>query len=81
MLSASASFYIDGENIGELQIEVLNFGNINVEDKEYLANWTGQNPEDDVTTNLDVRPDDSVRDLFAMALVEVDAILAERAVN
>lgn len=81
MLSATASFYVDGEEIGDLQIDST--GGYDTEEgaHEYFVGWTGRIPKEDVITQVVRRDGDSVRDLFAMALVEVDAILAERAVN
>lgn len=77
----SASFYNDGVELGYLELDRLwdkdGLGLTN----EYAVRWFAKTTEEDVETQIHRGTYDDVSDLFAMALVEVDAVLSERAVN
>lgn len=77
----SASFYgQDGEEVGYLTL-VRDPFTLSEAEGRYRVEWVDVEEANDVQTEIKHRHVDGVRDLFAMALVEVDAILAERAVN
>lgn len=77
----SANFYDCGVEIGYLEIRPVDEYTGVEEVGTYGVRWTGTLEDEDVATSVVFEDGDSIRDLFAMALVEVDAILAERAVN
>lgn len=79
----SASFYANDKEVGYLTLTPNGGLGRPGGEHEYDVEWFGEKDEGegDASTKITRYPRDGVFDLFAMALVEVDAILAERAVN
>lgn len=80
----SANFYVNGEDFGFLTVlRISNTDDIEAEVSDYNVEWFGSESTglSDVSTVVTHRYTDGAGALFGMAMVEVDAILAERAVN
>lgn len=78
----SASFYGNANNeVGHLTLTPTGQRGAPGGEHEYEVKWIGLSEEEDIETTVTRYGNDRFEDLFAMALVEVSAIRAERAVN
>lgn len=77
----SASFYGDLGPVGHIELIPTGQRGAVGGEHEYEVKWVGVREEEDIETKVTRYGDDGFHDLFAMALAEVSAILAERAVN